>query len=56
MRNILANSRSSVVTALFIDHTLSFALPKGATFADLAARLALRNGHKPSTVTVRLDA
>jgi hypothetical protein len=44
------------VTALFADRTLSFALPKGATFEALAARLADLDGRKPSTVTVRLDS
>jgi hypothetical protein len=56
MRNILANSRSSQVTALFADHTLSFALPKGATFEALAARFVHPDGRRPSTITVTLDS
>jgi hypothetical protein len=56
MRNILERSRSSYVTALFADRALFFALPKGATFEDLAERLVLLDGRAPSAVTVKLDA
>jgi hypothetical protein len=56
MRNILAPSRSSQVTALFADRTLSFALPKGATFEVLAARFADLDRCKPSAITVTLDS
>ena len=56
MRNNLAHSSSTQVTALFADRTLSFALPKGATFETLAARFAGLDGDKLSTVTVRLDS
>jgi hypothetical protein len=56
MRNILQASPPSKVTALFADHALSFALPKGATLEDLADRLARLGGGAPLTITVKLDS
>lgn len=56
MPNVLEDLRSSHVTALFADHELSFALPKGATLEDLAGRLAFLDRGKPLTVTLRLHS
>jgi len=56
LRNVLGNSQSSQVTALFADHAVSFTLPKGATFENLADRFALLDRREPLMVTVRLDS
>jgi hypothetical protein len=56
-RDRAKTSAASRVTALFDTAALSFPLPAGATFQDLAdhfEHVATRTGGKPVAITVRL--
>ena len=55
MRNLGYHTmRTSLVTALYDDAARSFRLEAGATFSDLAERLA-RIGRTPLSVDVKFD-
>ena len=59
MRGRSGSASASRVTALLEDEALSFLLPAGATFEDLAdqlARLCARMHTKPVAVTVRIGS
>jgi len=52
-------TRPNQVQVLFEDHALSFGIPRGATFADLASRLeGFTNPHAdlPIDISVRISS
>jgi hypothetical protein len=56
VRNIHEQPHSNCVTALFADRELSFLLPKGATFEDLAGRLTSLRAGTPVAINVKFDS
>jgi hypothetical protein len=56
VRNIHEQPHSNCVTALSADRELSFLLPKGATFEDLAGRLTSLRAGTPVAINVKFDS